>query len=135
MIMGVENLILQMKNTVLAYSPDQLAHVAAHALKFAQQCGATQAAVEVSEGSGLSVSVRHGEVETLEHTRDKGMGRMCLEMGGDGLANGRPGISQRAGHLNGLPARKLGHVKRDLAGHGVGRGQLPGLGARTAAAA
>ena len=74
MIMGVENLILQMKNTVLAYSPDQLAHVAAHALKFAQQCGATQAAVEVSEGSGLSVSVRHGEVETLEHTRDKGMG-------------------------------------------------------------
>jgi PmbA protein len=36
--------------------------------------GATAAEAEVSEGFGLSVGVRHGEVETIEHNRDKGIG-------------------------------------------------------------
>lgn len=62
-----------MKQSVLAYTQDQLAQVAADALKMANALGATQAAVEVSEGSGLSISVRQGAVETLEHTRDKGV--------------------------------------------------------------
>ena len=31
-------------------------------------------AVEISEGSGLSVSVRKGKVETIEQNQDKGMG-------------------------------------------------------------
>lgn len=40
----------------------------------ARRIGASDCAVEVSEGSGLSVNVRLGKVETIEKTRDKGMG-------------------------------------------------------------
>ena len=36
--------------------------------------GATAAATDVSESSGLSVNVRKGKVETIEQTRDKGLG-------------------------------------------------------------
>lgn len=63
-----------MKNSVFSYSQNELAAIAADVLKFAEQLGASQAAVEVSEGSGLSVSVRQTQVENLEHTRDKGIG-------------------------------------------------------------
>jgi PmbA protein len=42
-------------------------------LRFAREVGADDCAVEVSEGSGLSVNVRRGEVETVEHNRDKGV--------------------------------------------------------------
>ena len=44
------------------------------ALAEAKANGATQADVGVSQESGLSVNVRLGEVETIEHNRDKGMG-------------------------------------------------------------
>ncbi len=44
------------------------------ALDEAKSLGATQADVDVSQESGLSVSVRLGEVETIEHNRDKGLG-------------------------------------------------------------
>ena len=40
----------------------------------ARSLGATAAAAEVSESSGLSVTVRKGQVETIEQTRDKGLG-------------------------------------------------------------
>jgi PmbA protein len=43
-------------------------------LKQARSLGATAAAAEVSESSGLSVTVRKGKVETIEQTRDKGLG-------------------------------------------------------------
>jgi PmbA protein len=43
-------------------------------LSFARQLGATDAAVEASEGSGLSVSVRKGKVENVERNRDKSLG-------------------------------------------------------------
>ena len=36
--------------------------------------GATAASTDVSESSGLSVNVRKGRVETIEQTRDKGLG-------------------------------------------------------------
>ncbi len=42
-------------------------------MRYAKQVGADDCAVEVSEGSGLSVNVRRGEVETVEHNRDKGV--------------------------------------------------------------
>jgi len=41
-------------------------------LQMARDLGATDAATEVSESSGLSVTVRMGALETLEHTRDRG---------------------------------------------------------------
>ena len=43
-------------------------------LAFARSLGASDAAAEVSEGVGLSVSVRKGEVENVERNRDKSMG-------------------------------------------------------------
>ena len=36
--------------------------------------GASNAAVEINEGSGLSVSVRKGKIETIEQNKDKGIG-------------------------------------------------------------
>jgi PmbA protein len=44
------------------------------ALSFAKKLGATDAAAEASEGCGLSVSVRMGELENVERNRDKSLG-------------------------------------------------------------
>lgn len=44
------------------------------ALGHAKKLGATDAAAEASEGCGLSVSVRKGELETVERNRDKSLG-------------------------------------------------------------
>ena len=43
------------------------------ALRHAGKLGATDAAAEASEGCGLSVSVRKGELENVERNRDKGL--------------------------------------------------------------
>ena len=44
------------------------------ALQEAKVRGASQADAAVSQDTGLSVGVRLGEVETLEHQRDRSMG-------------------------------------------------------------
>ncbi|MBC7378710.1 MAG: metalloprotease PmbA [Burkholderiaceae bacterium] len=44
------------------------------ALAEAKKLGATDAGAEASEGCGLSVSVRKGELETVERNRDKSLG-------------------------------------------------------------
>ncbi len=44
------------------------------ALTCAKRLGATNAAAEASEGTGLSVSVRKGELENVERNRDKSLG-------------------------------------------------------------
>ena len=51
-----------------------LRDLAAFTLERAQALGATAADVEISTSVGQSVTVRMGEVETIEHNRDKGMG-------------------------------------------------------------
>ena len=56
------------------HSQDQLKEIARDILNYARELGATDAATEISEGDGLSVSVRHGEIETIEHNRDKTVG-------------------------------------------------------------
>ncbi len=56
------------------YSTDRLHELAAEALAAARRLGASDAAVDVSESTGLNVTVRKGEVETIEQTRDKGVG-------------------------------------------------------------
>jgi PmbA protein len=48
--------------------------IAADALAEARRLGASSAEVAVSSSAGLGVNVRMGEVETIEHTRDKAMG-------------------------------------------------------------
>jgi len=57
-----------------AYSRDFFADLVDQALRHAHKLGATQAGAEVSEGAGLSVSVRKGDLETVERNRDKSLG-------------------------------------------------------------
>lgn len=64
--------------SAFTYSQDQLKQIAQDALCFARNQGATDAIVEVSEGVGLSVGVRHGKIETIEQNKDKGIGVTVL---------------------------------------------------------
>ena len=63
-----------MTNKIFTYSAFEFQEIIQDALKSAKSLGATDAAVEVSEGHGLSVSVRRGEVETIERSVDKSLG-------------------------------------------------------------
>lgn len=56
-----------------SFTKDQFQQLAQDVLRYAQERGASDAAVELSEGNGLSVSVRKGQTETIEQNRDKGM--------------------------------------------------------------
>jgi PmbA protein len=56
-----------------AYTRERFEQYVEDALAFARTLGASDAAVEVSEGVGLSVSVRKGEAENVERNRDKSM--------------------------------------------------------------
>lgn len=56
-----------------AFAADALRELAELALARARARRASDAAVEVSESVGLSVSTRLAKVETIEHTRDKGL--------------------------------------------------------------
>lgn len=53
---------------------EHLEHAAEIALSEAKKQGATSAEVGVSQSSGLSVTVRQSDIETLEHNNDKGLG-------------------------------------------------------------
>jgi PmbA protein len=63
-----------MNESVFSYTQDQLKQLARDVLAYAREQGASDAAVEISEGGGLSVSVRKGKVETIEQNKDKGIG-------------------------------------------------------------
>ena len=56
-----------------SHSADTLRQLARDMLQYAKQQGATTCAAEVSDGFGQAVSVRNGEVETIEYNRDKGL--------------------------------------------------------------
>jgi PmbA protein len=56
------------------YARSRFEALADLALAHARQLGAADAGVEVSEGAGLSVSVRKGELENVERNRDKSLG-------------------------------------------------------------
>ncbi len=62
------------KSQGFAFEPAQFKQIIEDVLKIAKAAGASDAAAEVSEGSGLSVSVRKGEVENVERNRDKSVG-------------------------------------------------------------
>lgn len=57
-----------------AYSRAQFQQLVDDVLKIARGLGASDAAAEVSEGAGLSVSVRKGALENVERNRDKSIG-------------------------------------------------------------
>ncbi|MGH8807945.1 MAG: TldD/PmbA family protein, partial [Noviherbaspirillum sp.] len=63
-----------MSDPVFTHSQDQLKQLAQDVLHFAKEKGASDAVVEISEGSGLSVTVRKGKIETIEQNKDKGIG-------------------------------------------------------------
>ena len=56
------------------YSDSQLREFAQTVLDHARALGASGCECDVSEGFGLSVTVRKGSIDTLEHNRDKGIG-------------------------------------------------------------
>jgi len=53
---------------------DRLAQLAEDVIRRARAAGASQAEVAASIDTGLNVNVRLGDVETVEHTRDRGFG-------------------------------------------------------------
>jgi len=60
--------------TGFAYSRPFFENLVDTALAHAKKLGATDAGAEASEGCGLSVSVRKGELENVERNRDKSLG-------------------------------------------------------------
>jgi PmbA protein len=56
------------------YAEAQLRDFAAQVLSHARRLGAAACECDVSEGHGLSVTVRKGAVDTIEHNRDKSIG-------------------------------------------------------------
>ena len=54
-----------MSDPIFIHSQDQLKQLAQDVLRFAKEKGASDAAVEISEGSGLSVTVRKGNIEAI----------------------------------------------------------------------
>jgi len=64
-----------MKNgSRFSYTQAQMRQFAADVLAHAKRLGASACECDVSEGQGLSVTVRKGAVDTIEHNRDKGIG-------------------------------------------------------------
>jgi PmbA protein len=57
-----------------AFNREQFQQIVDDTLAIAKDQGASDAAAEVSEGAGLSVSVRKGEIENVERNRDKSLG-------------------------------------------------------------
>ena len=63
-----------MPNTGFTHDSSKLLSLTRDTLAYARERGATAAEAEVSEGYGQTVTVRLGEVETIEYNRDKGIG-------------------------------------------------------------
>ena len=61
-------------DTGFAYRLDQFQQIVEDTLSLSKKMGASDAGAEVSEGVGLSVSVRKGELENVERNRDKSLG-------------------------------------------------------------
>lgn len=56
-----------------SYSPEVLQKIARDVLDYAKKGGATACETDISDGFGQNVTVRRGEVETIEYNRDKGL--------------------------------------------------------------
>ncbi len=63
-----------MSDSSFSYSIETLKQITRDILDQAVRQGATACEAEVSEGFGQGVTVRRGEVETIEYNRDKGLG-------------------------------------------------------------
>jgi PmbA protein len=63
-----------MSQSRFSYTRAQLEALARLVIDHATASGATAADTEISESTGLSVTVRKNEIETIEYTKDKGVG-------------------------------------------------------------
>ena len=63
-----------MSDKRFSYTEDKLKQIAQDILNYATTRGATAAETDASEGFGQTVTVRQGEVETIEYNRDKAIG-------------------------------------------------------------
>ena len=63
-----------MPDSHFSFSSDRLRQIARDVLDYAARRGAGAAETEVSDGVGQTVTVRRGEIETIEYSRDKGIG-------------------------------------------------------------
>ena len=63
-----------MSDKGFSFAPEALREIASDILRFAREGGASACETDVSEGVGQTVSVRKGEVDTIEYNRDKGIG-------------------------------------------------------------
>ncbi len=63
-----------MSKARFSQSNETLQQIAADVLARARERGADACETDVSEGYGQTVTVRKGEIETIEHNRDKGLG-------------------------------------------------------------
>lgn len=64
---------MNVQSSGFTHSLDDLRQIADSILQRAKSQGASAAEAEVSQGFGQSVTVRRGEVETIEYNRDKGL--------------------------------------------------------------
>ncbi|MEK7769082.1 MAG: DNA gyrase modulator, partial [Pseudomonadota bacterium] len=60
-------------STRFSYPYATLQQIARDILDYAKEGGASACETEVSDGFGQNVTVRRGEVETIEYNRDKGL--------------------------------------------------------------
>jgi len=65
---------MSMSERDFSYSNQRLRSIATELLDHARARGASACEADVSEGFGQSVTVRRGEIETIEYNRDKGAG-------------------------------------------------------------
>ena len=63
-----------MPDAGFSFTADQFKEITADVVRQAVERGAAAAETEVSESIGQTVTVRQSEVETIEYTRDKGLG-------------------------------------------------------------
>ena len=101
-----------------AYSRPFFENLVDSALAHAKKLGATDAGAEASEGCGLSVSVRKGELENVERNRDKSLG-VTVYVGhrrGNASTSDFSEAAMRADRAGGLRHRPL---------HGRRPGQRP----------
>jgi PmbA protein len=68
------SLLTAAENNGFSYTRDFFEDLVDRSLKHAKKLGATDAGAEASEGCGLSVSVRKGDLENVERNRDKSLG-------------------------------------------------------------
>lgn len=77
----------------LREQPDRLLETIDFVLAEAKRQGADAAEADIGVGDGLNVTVRMGEIETLEHQRDKGLGIAVYLRDSDGQRKGSASTS------------------------------------------